>query len=432
MKFNFKEDAWIHVTPLGEFAHAGAGVVQVIDAEALKAITEDFTAKAAAENFPGLLVDFDHFSMDTDKSSEAAGWISALREDTEGLWAKVRWSTKGKESVEGGEYRLVSPVFPKPSDCEVLGDNRIRPRSLMSVALTNDPNIKGGRPLTNRAHSAECAAAKDETCECSCGGALHGDGEEKKKIIASSIRTNSSGGKFVSFTDEDGKQRYLREGDSEDGYEVTSIDDQTGQATIKTPSGETVEVKTDDVPEKKKVAAGGPPVVPGVPPAKPPPAKVDPKKKLTGIEKWRLGESERERKNEARKAAAKEKLKQKRDDLAAVRYKLTTGQYPDKAKSNGGAGKSFISKPVIPKTRYYIDGAWYDGNGTFISRNKPATTLRNRSGGEEKLYKWVLGETKTGIHCPDCETRAGKVKSIAEWKTMGKPKCKCKCRLVPQ
>jgi len=87
---------------------------------------------------------------------------------------------------------------------------------------------------------------------------------------------------------------------------------------------------------------------------------------------------------------------------------------------------------AVPKTRYYIDGAWYDGNGTFISRNKPATSLRNRSVGEEKLYKWVLGETKTGTHCPDCEARAGKVKSIAEWKTMGKPKCKCKCRLVPQ
>ena len=25
-----------------------------------------------------------------------------------------------------------------------------------------------------------------------------------------------------------------------------------------------------------------------------------------------------------------------------------------------------------------------------------------------------------------------KVKSIAEWKAIGKPKCKCKCRLVPQ
>jgi hypothetical protein len=141
---------------------------------------------------------------------------------------------------------------------------------------------------------------------------------------------------------------------------------------------------------------------------------------------------ERERKNEARKAAAKDKLKQVRDDLASKRFKLTPGQSPDKAKSNGGVGKSFLGKVADPKTRYYIDGAWYDANGTFISRNKPATSLRNRSGSDEKLYKWMLGETKTGKHCPDCEARAGKVKTIAAWKAMGKPKCKCKCRLVPQ
>jgi hypothetical protein len=98
---------------------------------------------------------------------------------------------------------------------------------------------------------------------------------------------------------------------------------------------------------------------------------------------------------------------------------------------HGGVGKNFLGKAVVPKTRYYIDGAWYDGSGKFISRNKPAIGLRNRSG-DEKLYKWVLGETKTGTHCPDCEARAGKVNTIAEWKAMGKPKCKCKCRLVPQ
>jgi len=46
--------------------------------------------------------------------------------------------------------------------------------------------------------------------------------------------------------------------------------------------------------------------------------------------------------------------------------------------------------------------------------------------------KWVLGETKSGTNCPDCEDRAGKVKTIAEWRAMGKPKCKCKCKLVPQ
>jgi hypothetical protein len=444
MKFNFNEDAWIHVTPLGEFEHAGAGVVQVIDLEALKEIMNDFTTKSSTENFPGLLVDFDHFSMDTDKSSEAAGWITALRADDAGLWAKVRWTTKGKEAVEGGEYRLVSPVFPKPSLCEDLGGGRLRPLSLTSVALTNDPNIKGAKPLTNRKHSLACAISDSPAseCVCSCGGASHGsgnlddiedddEGATAPKIKASSIRTNSVGNKFVSFTDEEGNQRYLREGDSEDGYEATAIDDQTGEVTIKTPSGETVQVKTDDIPKKKEVPAAVPPGKAKVPPAKLPPAKADPKKKLTGVQKWMLGELERKRKNEARKAAAKEKLKQIRDDLNSKRFNFNTKQVEPSAKSNGGVGKSFIGKAAVPKSRYYIDGAWYDSDGNFIRRNKPATSIRNRSGGEEKLYKWVLGETKSGNHCPECEERAGKVKTVAEWKAMGKPPCKCKCQLVP-
>jgi len=49
-----------------------------------------------------------------------------------------------------------------------------------------------------------------------------------------------------------------------------------------------------------------------------------------------------------------------------------------------------------------------------------------------KSYWQALGKTKSSTHCPDCEARAGKVKTIAEWRALGKPKCKCKCRLVPQ
>jgi hypothetical protein len=404
----------------------------------------DFTMRSSAENFPGLLVDFDHFSMDTDKSSEAAGWITALKADDNGLWAKVRWTKKGKENVEGGEYRLVSPVFPKPSDCEDLGDGRIRPLSLTSVALTNDPNIKGAKPLTNRKHSLACAISDSPAseCVCSCGGASHGsgnlddiedddEGATAPKIKASSIRTNSVGNKFVSFTDEEGNQRYLREGEGEDGYEATAIDDQTGEVTIKTPSGETVQVKTDDIPKKKEVPPAVPPGKAKVPPAKLPPDKADPKKKLTGVQKWMLGELERKRKNEARKAAAKEKLKQIRDDLNAKRFKFNTKQVEPSSKSNAGVGKSFLGKAAVPKSRYYIDGAWYDSDGNFIRRNKPATSIRNRSTGQEKLYKWVLGETKSGTHCPECEERAGKVKTVAQWKAMGKPPCKCQCKLVP-
>ena len=138
-------DGWVQVTPCGEFPHAGAGVTQVIDREACDRIAAEFYSRKADSNFPGVLVDFDHFSLDTGQSSEAAGWITELESRDTGLWARVRWSDAGLAAVQGGRFRLMSPVFPPPSQCEDLGGGKIRPRSLVSVALTNEPNIKGGK-----------------------------------------------------------------------------------------------------------------------------------------------------------------------------------------------------------------------------------------------------------------------------------------------
>ncbi len=165
--FVLPADDWFHVAPLGEFDHA-SGVRQVIDDKACRAMADNFTKEAAAPNFPGLLVDFDHFSHSADKTSAAAGWVTALRaqdsastERAPGLWAQVRWSDLGDAAVRGGRYRLVSPVWNR-SDCESVGEEkvvensdsaalpRVRPLRLERVALTNDPNLKGLVPLTNR------------------------------------------------------------------------------------------------------------------------------------------------------------------------------------------------------------------------------------------------------------------------------------------
>ena len=74
----------------------------------------------------------------------------AGRECRSDVRARVRWSDAGLAAVQGGRFRLMSPVFPPPSQCEDLGDGKIRPVVLVSVALTNEPNIKGGRPIANR------------------------------------------------------------------------------------------------------------------------------------------------------------------------------------------------------------------------------------------------------------------------------------------
>jgi hypothetical protein len=170
--FQMPADGWYQVAPRGEFAHAQAGLVQVVDAEACAAMVNRFEEECKGANFAGLLVDFDHDSLDAGKRSEAAGWIVELKVGNResdisdgsdasgggakgqgGLWAKIRWSDVGEEAVKGGRYRFLSPVWAR-SDCVELGNGRVRPVRLLNAAVTNDPNLKGIRPLSNSGREA--------------------------------------------------------------------------------------------------------------------------------------------------------------------------------------------------------------------------------------------------------------------------------------
>ncbi len=146
--FKMPEDGWYQLAPLGEFPHSLAGVIQVVDTEACVAMVARFKADAAIPNYAGLLVDFDHFSLDARARSEAAGWIVDLTGRETGLWANIRWSDVGEEAVRGGRYRFLSPVWAR-NDCVDLGNSRVRPVRLLNAAVTNDPNLKGLVPLAN-------------------------------------------------------------------------------------------------------------------------------------------------------------------------------------------------------------------------------------------------------------------------------------------
>lgn len=152
--FELPEDDWYQLAPLGEFPHNGAGITQLIDTDACTRMVNAFeNSRSQSENFPGLLIDFDHFSLDAEKHSEAAGWITDLKfrdsGNSAGLYANIRWSDIGETAVKGGRYRFLSPVWAK-ADCEDMGNNRLRPVRLLNAAVTNDPNLKGILPLSNR------------------------------------------------------------------------------------------------------------------------------------------------------------------------------------------------------------------------------------------------------------------------------------------
>jgi phage I-like protein len=143
--------------------------MQVVDGEACGAIVRTFAEEARQPNFPGLLVDFDHSSHDPAQPTTAAGWLMAVEEREEGLFGRVRWSDLGAAALRGGRYRLASPVWNRgeceewraPAGPEGKETVHLRPRRLDRLALTNDPNLPGLTPLTNRR----------ETVEASPGGA---------------------------------------------------------------------------------------------------------------------------------------------------------------------------------------------------------------------------------------------------------------------
>jgi hypothetical protein len=60
--------------PLGEFPHGGAGINQVIDADACTRMVAAFeNARSQSKNFPGLLIGLDHFSLICRKALRSRG-----------------------------------------------------------------------------------------------------------------------------------------------------------------------------------------------------------------------------------------------------------------------------------------------------------------------------------------------------------------------
>lgn len=148
-KSSLSDADWYHLVPKGEFPHS-AGLIQVLDQEAMVAMVNRFNAEAASPKFAGLLIDQEHWSIDTDKSSEAFGWVKELVNRADGIWGRVAWTNLGNAALANKRYKFLSPVW-MPNQLERLGNKRFRPLRLDSFGLTNNPNLRGMAPLTNRA-----------------------------------------------------------------------------------------------------------------------------------------------------------------------------------------------------------------------------------------------------------------------------------------
>lgn len=144
-------DGWYHVERWGEHPQTsleGKQYVQVIDDEAVRAIV------AAGVPEEGLLIDVEHVSVAVTgpRDSRAYGWgreLAALpTEEGLQLCARIEWTPLGRPLVKDHIYKHFSTVYSVEL-CADLGGGRIRPLKLVGLALTNQPNNPGQRPITN-------------------------------------------------------------------------------------------------------------------------------------------------------------------------------------------------------------------------------------------------------------------------------------------
>jgi phage I-like protein len=151
--FEHPADGWYQIEAKGEHPNRRAGVIQVIDEAACRAIVKQFNAEAAEPDFAGMLIDHEHFKHEADKETVAYGWLERLQARADGIYGQIRWSETGRKAVDGGDYRFFSTEYDA-GEVEILNagesPKRARPLRLDGLTLTNANNNKGQKPITNR------------------------------------------------------------------------------------------------------------------------------------------------------------------------------------------------------------------------------------------------------------------------------------------
>lgn len=167
-----------HLVPLGDFPgvmHRNGediNITQRFDEPALQAIVKNFR--------PKVLVDFEHRSMSEDGDTTAAAWIPSIHARPDGLGCPLEFTDIGAAAVKNKRIRFLSPAF----DVEMIDEGKkiCRPTRLISVGLTNRPNLKTLAPLTNREPPA--GGCQTGAHNATAANAASNEEESMKGVIA--------------------------------------------------------------------------------------------------------------------------------------------------------------------------------------------------------------------------------------------------------
>ncbi len=121
----------------GTVKGAAADAEFVFDEASAKQIIERFRQSQTDPQWPGILVDEEHYSLDRSKSSAAMAWAKDIRQEEDGsIWTRWEFTPRGLELWKSKTLLNRSPAF----SCARDGKD-YRPVELKSIGMTNTPHF---------------------------------------------------------------------------------------------------------------------------------------------------------------------------------------------------------------------------------------------------------------------------------------------------
>jgi phage I-like protein len=155
-RFEAGQDAFVQISPLGDFPHAKG--LQRMDRAAAEGMVNHFNkfSSKLGRMFVGVPFYVGHPDLPGLENEypdrKAYGWLKALEVRDDGLYGKVDWSKPGEELLANSHYKFLSPYWDGEPIGVEKGRKVYRPVQLISVGLTNQPNIPV-KPLANESES---------------------------------------------------------------------------------------------------------------------------------------------------------------------------------------------------------------------------------------------------------------------------------------
>jgi len=152
-------DEWVKISPYGEFPIVikGARYMQHVDRAQADKMVAAFNSVLSrlGRLFRGAPIFVGHPDQDPQTYADHArrGEFEQIEAREDGLWGKPAWNDLGRKNLEEGYFVYPSPAwrFPRPRP----GQSTIFPDELVSVGLTNTPNIDLAEPVTNDANPGD-------------------------------------------------------------------------------------------------------------------------------------------------------------------------------------------------------------------------------------------------------------------------------------